>query len=281
MTRDQFFHNVRVSTNLVFDYTWIFGIIYFHQNISSGLFSYIVCCWLIGIKQFSIGESLLHEASHGILFTPKKLNKVSALLVAYPFFQTIENYRKGHSTHHKKLKRDGDPLLEREKQLMTKKSFFWEWFVSTFSGIKGFQNFKKNLNKLSRKDFHPVRLFWASALILSFFLGLQFELLIYWIIPFHWCQTSLVHWSELTDHYLTETHSRSVKSWFYNFFVAHNGGYHAAHHFRPNVPFYRLPKLQKEEANRIKTEWTNGFWHTYRTLKQRHHESLKKFKTVH
>lgn len=274
MTKKHFFHNLRVTLNLSLDYASIAGFIYLHQNVFPGPFSYIVICWLIGIKQFSIGESLLHEASHGILFYPKKLNKFSDVLVAFPFFQTISHYRSGHSKHHKLIAKKGDPLLERHTILSKQESFLSEWFFRPIFGLNIFSNLKKTFGKIRQKKFKPVRFFWLTIILSALSLGLGFELLIYWLIPLFWCQKNLIHWSELTDHYMVKTQSRSVNSWVYNFLIAHNAGYHAAHHFRPNVPFYQLPELQKKEAGRIKTEWTSGFWDTYQTIHQRHRRNL-------
>lgn len=275
MTRKNILHNLRVALNLSLDYALIAGFIYIHIHLIPGPFTYIFICWLIGIKQFSIGESLLHEASHGILFYPKRINNWANVLVAYPFFHTISHYRTGHSKHHKLLAQKEDPLLIRHKELAKKKSFYVEWFVKPFLGVQAYKKVIKVSEKLRQKNFKPVVIFWVSLVGFCLWMGWGVELFIYWVIPFFWCQTTLVHWSELTDHYMTEGHSRSVNSWIYNFLVAHNGGYHAAHHLRPNIPFYQLPTLQKNESEKITTDWTNGFWNTYWTIEKRHKANQK------
>ena len=275
MTKKNFIHNLRVTLNLSIDYALIAGLIYFHQNVVSGPFTYIAICWLIGIKQFSIGEALLHEASHGLLFYPKKLNRISAILVAYPFFHTIDSYRLGHSKHHKLLAQEGDPLLVRAIELSKQKSFFSEWFLKPLIGFHAYNTVKKNIEKLRQPKHRPILFFWSLVILFCVSQGLVFELIIYWLIPLYWCQATLVHWSELTDHYMVEAPSRSVSSWVYNFLVAHNGGYHAAHHHRPNVPFYQLPKLQAKESANIQTEWTTGYWDTYKTIRRRHYQNLE------
>lgn len=268
-------HNLRVLLHLTLDYGWIALVIYLHQTLPHPWLFYPVACWLIGVKQFAIGEAFLHEASHGMLFYPPRVNQLSNWLVAYPYFQTIDLYRAGHAKHHKKLGRESDPLVMRHRDVSKNpKSFFVIWFVEPLSGIQGFKKAKGILAKLKNPAFRPVILFWIGVLVISSLLeGLHFVLL-YWLVPYFWCHTTLIHWSELTDHYQSQAPSRSVKSWLYNGFIAHHAGYHAAHHYRANIPFYRLSEFQAKHEKEIATDWTFGFWNTYFTLSKRHKKAL-------
>src|SRR5262245_37373489 len=73
----------------------------------------VVACWLshpvVWVAAFFLmGRSIVmfnilgHEAAHRLLFRHRRLNdEVGRWLLAYPVFQPLELYRRGHFAHHR------------------------------------------------------------------------------------------------------------------------------------------------------------------------------------
>ncbi len=58
---------------------------------------------IIGSRQRAL-SNLVHDASHGNLFSSEKVNdSIADLLAAFPTFDTVEAYRKSHLGHHRYL----------------------------------------------------------------------------------------------------------------------------------------------------------------------------------
>jgi fatty acid desaturase len=64
------------------------------------------------------------------------------------------------------------------------------------------------------------------------------ELLLYWVVPMLWCYSSFFYWSEIEDHFNTNTGTRTNVGW--TNWLTHNNGFHSVHHKYPRIPWYRL-----------------------------------------
>ena len=104
---------------------------------------YVLAVFLIGAWVQNRLSCLVHEASHYVLFKHRVLNDlVGNLLVAFPFFGTISNYRVGHWAHHRHVNDpQQDPDLQRIGQHhpgnfpISKARFLWEYVILQLSPV--------------------------------------------------------------------------------------------------------------------------------------------------
>ena len=76
---------------------------------------YMLTVLAIGLWTQNRLSCLVHESSHFLLFKNRLLNDIAAnLLVCFPFFAKINNYRAGHWGHHRHVNDpQNDPDLKR------------------------------------------------------------------------------------------------------------------------------------------------------------------------
>jgi fatty acid desaturase len=224
--------------------------------------------WFIGAVQFAMGESLLHEASHGNLFKTAWLNKCVGKLIAYSIFTTLRAWKAEHSTHHGQLLSEQDHLTHdyRSYQLDTGIHPFRLWVLRPFLGWVGVQWVRSELLGLWKH--REVMLFYGLVLAGAFYVQLLSFFLLYWLLPLVWVYPAVLYWSEITDHHLAEQATRSNTSFFWNF-MFHNGGYHWAHHEYPFIPWYLLPKADRALTSQ-KRDTMSGWWGMYQVLLKEH-----------
>jgi len=229
---------------------------------------YLISVWAIGSFQYSIGEVLLHEASHYNLFKTKKLNDYLEFLYAVPFFVDMHQYRFWHMAHHYKMNTEEDHLVEDyELHGLNKhqRNMFWLWFIKPVIGHAGYfyLRFVIELNPL--KSAAKFLGFWVSVFLACWYFEILDILILYWFVPFLWSFASFYYWSEVGEHYNTKSGTRSNLGFLKNFFH-HNAGYHYIHHAYPTIPWYRLPKAHKALC-RKETDISRGFFDTYKQMK--------------
>jgi fatty acid desaturase len=81
-----------------------------------------------------------------------------------------------------------------------------------------------------------------------------------------WCRFTFLYWSEVGDHYNTDTGMRSTLGKGYNR-LFHNNGYHAVHHEFPTIPFYRL-RDACDRQDFIKTDKSKSLWNTFEQIRE-------------
>lgn len=260
--------NLRGFFVLILDWAALFGVIAISIWLDSW-FVYLISVWAIGSLQFSIGESLLHEASHYNLFKTKKLNDYLEFLYALPFFVDMHQYRSDHTDHHYKMNTEADHIVE-DYELhglnRPDKNMFWLWFVKPVIGYSAYfyLRFVIQLNPI--KSALKFLAFWAPVILICWYFEALDLLLLYWFVPFLWSFASFYYWSEIGEHYNTRSGTRSNISFLKNFFH-HNGGYHYIHHKYPTIPWYRLPEAHKA-LYPPGTDISHGFLDTYRQMKK-------------
>jgi len=260
--------NLRGFSVLILDWAAIFGTIAISIWLDNWII-YLISVWVIGSLQFSIGESLLHEASHYNLFKTKKLNNYLEFLYALPFFVDMNQYRFDHTGHHYKINTKADHLVEDYKTHglnKPEKNMFWLWFIKPIIGYAGFfyVRFAIELNPL--KSALKFLAFWVPIISLCWYFDVLHILFFYWFIPFLWAFSCFYYWSEIGEHYNTKSGTRSDIGFFKNFFH-HNGGYHNIHHKYPSIPWYKLPEAHKAFCT-DDTDTSRGFLDTYRQIKK-------------
>lgn len=185
---------------------------------------------------------------------------------------TVAQFRDEHMAHHRDAGTREDNLLIDYRLLGLFRpplNIFWIWFIKPLIGFAAYFY----LTKLSLK---PLRcglklvVFWAAVLSLSTYFGVVHIVVLYWLVPLWWGHVTYLYWSEIQDHFGTHSGTRSVAGRLSNL-LWHNNGYHAAHHARPGLPWYRLPIAHQELAADQKWEdspdISSGFVDTYRQLR--------------
>ncbi|MBI3563756.1 MAG: fatty acid desaturase [Elusimicrobia bacterium] len=233
---------------------------------------YIAAAWLIGAFQFAIGEALLHEASHFHLFRTRAWNDRFEALYALPFLMTLSQFRDEHLAHHRDAGTPRDGLLADYRLIglfEPNPDMFWLWFVKPVTGFAGYFY----LTKLSLKPFRcgaKLVAFWTAVAAAAWALGGLRLLALYWVVPLFWCHVSYLYWSEVQDHFGTKSGTRTVVGALNNR-LFHNNGYHAVHHARAWVPFYRLPEAHAAfvagDGADAARDLSSGFLETYRQLR--------------
>ena len=247
------------------------GVIFSAIGISlwaDNIFVYLISVWIIGMFQYSIGEVLLHEASHYNLFKNKKLNDVLEAFYSVPFFVTISQYRKYHTAHHYKMNSEEDHIVEDyEIHGLNKKdkNMFWMWFIKPILGYGGYFYIRHVIELNPLQSAAKMLAFWVPITIIFAYFGRLDILLFYWFVPFLWSFSSFLYWSEISEHYNTKSGTRSDLGFWKNL-IFHNAGYHYVHHNYPTIPWYLLPKAHKALCPN-QEDVVHGFIDTYKKIK--------------
>ena len=202
----------------------------------------IVCLLGIGVMQFALGEALLHEASHYNLFRQPRWNRWMGVFYALPFFTTVEDWRKEHMLHHTRFGTPDDHIVQfYAEQGLTQKSprIGWVCFGKPLSGLVMVEHLRGLRDLNSPRGWFQIGAFWIPVVTLCCLIHGVSWLAFYWLLPLLTVYTTLLHWSEIADHYRTRSGTRSRIGWLQNW-LWHNNGYHAVHHCFPSIPFYRL-----------------------------------------
>lgn len=262
-------NNWRSGVSIFLDWIFIFFIIYIAKVINSLVFD-IVAIWLIGLKQYALGEVFVHEASHNNLFKNKKLNTQLQFLFAYPFLTSVEEYRKYHIPHHTSLgDTNVDPLCDiYKKHGLNKKNpnLFYIWFLRPLLGIYSYEFFMNKIHKKDWENYKYTLIAYGIVICFLFFQGKLTDFLFYWAIPYVWCFPSFYCWQEIEDHYnaqeIARTNTGRIRNW-----MAHNTGYHFPHHMCPGIPWYNLPQAHVLFFSNSK-DVTTGFFDTYQKIRR-------------
>jgi fatty acid desaturase len=235
----------------------------------SGTWWTVVLCVIgIGVMQFAIGEALLHEASHYNVFRRnRRLNDWAGAMCALPFFTTIRDWRAEHLQHHQRFGSSDDHIAQDyARQDLTGPSprVAWVWFGKPLAGLTTVR-YLSGLGEInSVRGWMHVAVFWMFIVVLCGLAGVLQEVALYWVLPQLTIFATLLHWSEIADHYRTRSGSRSRTGRFHNW-LFHNNGYHAVHHRFPVIPFHQLPAahhaLGEEPA-----DVTRGWWGAWRQI---------------
>ncbi|WP_224248821.1 fatty acid desaturase family protein [Hyalangium gracile] len=210
------------------------------------ILAYLFSVCVIGTIQFSLRETVLHEAVHYNLFRTRVLNEWSQVLHAWPFFYDVNEYRRAHFAHHRDLMGPGDPIPDayyRAGYQNRKRGLWWLWGLRPLLGYAGLTY----IVQFARPT--PIRILTLIAMLagawgLGRVEGLKI-LGLYWFVPLLTINACHDHWFGITDHlHVSRSRSRSYTSWLWNFF--HHGiGYHQVHHMYPAIPWYNLKKAHE------------------------------------
>ena len=256
----------------------IAGCLYCYRTVSAHGWSlgwmvpvYVVSAFIIGAWVQNRLSVLVHESSHYLLFKNRVLNDVMAnLLVTFPFFGAISNYRIGHWGHHRHVNDpEKDPDLHRlvkhhpRNFPIPKWKFLWEYVAyqlcihKAISYIKGRAEYVaftmksepiKNHDVLGKRTILGMRIVYYSVLFSTLiYFGWWQHYLLFWIVPFLTFYPAVLFLREIAHHgnYPDNgdfTNSRVYKGrWLereiFFPFGEHN---HVLHHMFPTIPHHKM-----------------------------------------
>ena len=272
----------RILWQILFEWGSIILAIYLCQTYWHPLLYLITVMW-IGARQHALG-GLLHEGAHFHISRKKKWNDLlSEVVLAWPIFANLQNFRNIHLRHHSHLNSPKDPdwvvKQTEEWQFPKSKLALIGMLLKHLLGGTLIRLFKQNaqfsIKGKRKKDI--IYLFKRSAfyLLVIFFIwyfGVFKEFLLYWIVPLATWLSFIFHIRAIGEHWAIDHKegalggSRTILlSKFEELFVTpHNFNYHAEHHLYPSVPYYRLKKLHnflmQKPQFRNQVHLTKGYW---------------------
>lgn len=205
---------------------------------------------VIASRQRAIGN-VLHDAAHGNAFARSPW--VIHWLVAAPMFEELTRYRKTHLLHHAHLgdpARDPDLLLPPATEASLSSLRVYLRFL--LNGRMWLANVLGALPQMDAPGRARVAAFWvavSAALALALGPGTAAELLGLWLVARCTCYHAIKVLTELCDHFGLPTpgifiNTRNApNNWLSALIHPHGDSYHLAHHLRPKVPVYNLPRL--------------------------------------
>ena len=273
---------------LLKDYAVIAAFVYL--SVSLSWWFYPLSVLMIGAHQRGI-STLLHDLAHGVLARNRALNFfLGTLPTAWLIFQRYFAYRKSHvMTHHPYLGRaDCDPDLEFfvAEGVFTAKSdreFVWSIIILPMLGSKTwaymkylvrnrYQMLLETIGASGDNRCQPRRnwqyqfdrwgflVFWLGIIAGSYWAGLGWYLIAFWIVPyvtsFHiigWFIELSEHSSSIEDRDTNVLMARNRRSRHVETLLTsiNNDGYHLDHHLDPTTPFWLLPlahDIRKRDA---------------------------------
>ena len=202
----------------------------------------VSCVLLIGIKQFGLSDSYLHDLAHGNLFSEKKWNNYIGTVISFLLFKSFFRYRSEHLMHHRYFATDKDPLVMKYKDwgLFGNHKFFYKIFIRPFLGYALVQYLRREIHFSWKLILH-----WSFVFLILNVFGYFWGLVVFWIIPYIFV-TSFIHYlSEIQDHYSRNGILTRNSTTVIDKFLNHGHELHKLHHEYPHIPAYRLWEAKK------------------------------------
>ena len=254
-------------------YTWgrIGLILYFYIYFQTW-WAFVIAFILIGATQYAL-LILLHDASHTLIHSNKKINNTIALwFIAAPCGSSFFNSRRLHLLHHQNLGRlsedpdffyysfDGvSPKNSRKKLVLhfIKLICGAQIYHTLFNDDKNTNQQQENLRLKIINSFRallPVLVVQSIIFSIFFFLNIWWCYFFLWVLPLitlavflNGLRTFADHANPMPDDFNTNNLAITYQSNSLElFFLApFHMNYHAEHHLFPYVPHYNLYKIRE------------------------------------
>jgi fatty acid desaturase len=244
-------------------------------------FAYVIAVALIGSRQYALGEAMAHEASHYNLCRSRRMNDLLGRVAIWPMAMTLRGYRRYHVAHHRVPL--SDPLnnvydeyaewgLPDHREPLTSTEAIWHLLVKPLAGYISLLHLWFLIStfwtEAELKETWWLLLFLVVSAALAVVTGYSSVLLWYWIVPYLAVFPVLNFWSEVGDHYrVAGANTRTDTNWFLNTLLSQNIGYHALHHRRPDIPWFRLRDIYCAMGSDVKDQLSSGYPETFQQIK--------------
>ena len=231
----------------------------------------LIAGWQVGLY------SSLHTASHGVLFHPGAWNTRLEILFSYPILSTVGLYWPSHRDHHREISTRVPTALDyfvHEYGLREDGPWrrTWRGILLPLSGHAGVESVVACYREIRQDPREGVRLaaFWLSLVTLCALTGHLRLLGLYWVLPRLWLVPAYLTWTEISDHFGSETGTRNHLGLF-QWLIGIHGRHHALHHRFPQVPFYHERRANAAlEARGVTLETTETLGDFLRFLYGKH-----------
>jgi fatty acid desaturase len=225
---------------------------------TGGITIYVAAVIIIGSRFRALGI-LTHQAAHRQLFSAQFLNTwVGRITTAWPLLISLSDYAEGHQDHHRALGAPSvDPKAAKYKRLglihapANPRDFILRHGGKALVGGYSLENLQGALQAAGERAGRLIM--WIFVVGLSFAIGEQEILFLYWAVPFFTSYQIIRHWMEATEHAsLIEDDSEwlQTRSWTSNrlvqwLFAPHSDSFHILHHQFPGVPHYNYTRVHR------------------------------------
>lgn len=227
------------------------------RNSSLGPFALLFAIVLIGSRMRAL-MNLVHQASHGQLFENEVLNRwVGRTLVAWPLLVSVVAYREEHQQHHVKLwDQLADPKVHRLVRLglvapePRRLAFVIKHIVGPMTLLHAPRNVAGALGTSSERVGRSVFVVLCGAA--TVLLGVERELILYWVVPYITSFQVMRYWAEMAEHsgLASDRPWSATRNWTAALpirwlLAPHSDHWHLVHHLYSLVPHYRLAEAHR------------------------------------
>jgi fatty acid desaturase len=232
----------------------------------------VVVVVLLGLRMNAFGV-ILHEGSHGLLASPRKLNdRICNLGIAYWTINSVEEYRPTHRLHHRYLGQENDP--DRDFYFVpARRGALTVLIAQDLLGVTAFRRATGRISGTSQSSGAPAsllanpRLLVGKAVTQLIVLG-QFLLfqglvrgvafyVVFWLVPIVCMYPMILRLKTITEHFDSGLRQADTVNWvartsvagrLQNHLVGARMEYHFEHHVVPTIPFGGLKELHRRLA---------------------------------
>jgi fatty acid desaturase len=213
----------------------------------------------------------MHECSHGTAFRSRWLNEGAYWLVSLIYVSQPTWYRYRHAVHHTYTQIQG-----KDPSMVLPSPSTMRHYIEQIAGWRFWTTFPVVITKHALGHMRPQdswyvptsdlpRIYNEARVMLAVYLGvaigaIYFETwapLVYWLIP-RMLGEPVQRWMRVAEHKGCEegpdirTNTRSTKTNPILRVLCWNMPYHSEHHVCPQVPFFRLPELNRLVGHLLK-----------------------------
>lgn len=276
--------NVMSLRQVSFEWAGIMTGIWFCSSFWHPVLYIITLMWL-GARLHGLGV-LMHEAVHYRVLNSRRLNDLMGeILLSWPLFLDMREYRRNHFAHHR------NPNTVKDPDWLRKQTPDWDFPKSKRELISMLIKDLIGVSILRRLQIRPyirdkdrsqrVRMggmdlrrlaFYLIVTLIFTYLNLWGMFFMYWVLPLLTWLNVIAHIRSIAEHFAIEDEEsfpRSTRTTLLSlperiFVAPNNVNYHIEHHLYPSVPFYRLPQihslLMRDAGFREKAHITRSYW---------------------
>ena len=237
---------------------------------SLGTYLLLPVMWAHGIVLACLFAPM-HECSHGTAFRTRWLNEAAYWLVSLVYISQPTWYRYRHAVHHTYTQIQG-----KDPSMVLPSPTTWRHYLEQLTGWRFWATFPVVITRHALGSMRPQdswyvpksdlpRIYNEARLMLACYLAVaavsvylgSAAALVYWLVP-RILGEPLQRWMRVAEHKGCEegpdvrTNTRSTRTNPILRALCWNMPYHSEHHVCPQVPFFRLPELNRQIGHQLR-----------------------------